>query len=134
VLRAHADDHHLVAAERRVAVARRRARNPEQTPMTPLLAIEGVSKRFRGLRAVDRVNCEIEPGQVFAVIGPNGAGKTTLFNRVAGMLRPDEGTITFAGERIDSRRPDEIARLGIGRTIQNVRPFPALSVEDNVVI
>ena len=102
--------------------------------MTALLAIESVSKRFRGLRAVDRVSCEILPGQIFAVIGPNGAGKTTLFSMVAGVLRPDEGTITFAGERIDGRRPDEIARRGIGRTFQNVRPFPALSVEDNVVI
>jgi len=102
--------------------------------MTALLAIEGVSKRFRGLRAVDRVSCEIQPGQIFAVIGPNGAGKTTLFNMVAGALRPDEGAITFAGERIDGRRPDQIARRGIARTFQNARPFAALSVEDNVLI
>jgi branched-chain amino acid transport system ATP-binding protein len=101
--------------------------------MTPLLAVAGVSKRFRGLQAVDRVSCEVEPGQIFAVIGPNGAGKTTLFNMVAGALRPDEGTITFAGKRIDGKRPDEIAGRGIARTFQNVRPFPALSVEDNVV-
>ncbi len=102
--------------------------------MTPLLAIEGVSKRFRGLRAVDRISCAMLPGQILAVIGPNGAGKTTLFNMVAGVLRPDEGAITFAGERIDGRRPDQIARRGIGRTFQNVRPFPKLSVEDNVII
>jgi branched-chain amino acid transport system ATP-binding protein len=102
--------------------------------MTALLTIEGVSKRFRGLRAVDGVSCQILPGQIFAVIGPNGAGKTTLFNMVAGALRPDEGAITFAGERIDGKRPDEIARRGIARTFQNVRPFPALSVEDNVLI
>jgi len=97
--------------------------------MTPQLAIEGVSKRFRGLRAVDRVSCAMLPGQILAVIGPNGAGKTTLFNMVAGVLRPDEGAITFAGERIDGRRPDQIARRGIGRTFQNVRPFPKLSVD-----
>jgi len=102
--------------------------------MTPLLAIDGVSKRFRGLRAVDGVSCEVMPGELFAVIGPNGAGKTTLFNMVAGVLRPDQGTISFAGERIDGRRPDEIARRGIGRTFQIVRPFPALTVEDNVII
>ncbi len=102
--------------------------------MTPQLAIEGVSKRFRGLRAVDRVSCAMLPGQILAVIGPNGAGKTTLFNMVAGVLRPDEGAITFAGERIDGRRPDQIARRGIGRTFQNARPFPTLSVEDNVII
>jgi branched-chain amino acid transport system ATP-binding protein len=102
--------------------------------VTALLTIDGVSKRFRGLRAVERVSCRVLPGQIFAVIGPNGAGKTTLSHMVAGVLRPDEGTITFAGERIDGRRPDEIARRGIGRTFQNVRPFPALSVEDNVLI
>ena len=102
--------------------------------MTPLLAIDGVSKRFRGLRAVDGVSCEVMPGELFAVIGPNGAGKTTLFNMVAGVLRPDQGTISFAGERIDGRRPDEVARRGIARTFQNVRPFPSLSVEDNVLI
>ena len=102
--------------------------------MTPLLAIERVSKRFRGLRAVDGVSCEIEPGRIFAVIGPNGAGKTTLFNMIAGVFPPDQGTIAFAGERIDGRRPDQIARRGIARTFQNVRPFPALSVEDNVMI
>src|SRR5439155_779836 len=84
--RVAADGHHLVAAERGVAVARRRARDPEQRPMTALLAIESVSKRFRGLRAVDRVSCEILPGQIFAVIGPNGAGKTTLFSMLAGVF------------------------------------------------
>ena len=102
--------------------------------MTPLLAIERVSKRFRGLRAVDGVSCEIMPAQIFAVIGPNGAGKTTLFNVIAGAFAPDRGSIAFAGERIDGLAPDEICRRGIGRTFQLVRPFPALSVEDNVII
>jgi branched-chain amino acid transport system ATP-binding protein len=100
----------------------------------PLLAVERVSKRFRGLLAVDGVSFAVAPGDILAVIGPNGAGKTTLFNMVAGMLAPDEGSITFAGERIAGLAPDAICRRGIGRTFQIVRPFPALSVEDNVVV
>ena len=102
--------------------------------MTTLLSIDAVSKRFRGLLAVDNVSFRVARGSIFAVIGPNGAGKTTLFNLIAGMSAPDRGSITFAGERIDGLTPDAICRRGIGRTFQLVRPFPALSVEDNVAI
>ena len=102
--------------------------------MTPLLSVDGVCKHFRGLLAVDRVSFDVAPGEILAVIGPNGAGKTTLFNMIAGMLAPDDGTIMFDGERIDGLAPDAVCRRGIGRTFQLVRPFPALSVEDNVVV
>ncbi len=102
--------------------------------MSALLTVAGVSKRFRGLAAVSRVSFEVPQGEIFAVIGPNGAGKTTLFNLIAGAIAPDEGEISFAGERIEGLRPDQIARRGIGRTFQLVRPFPALTVEDNVII
>jgi branched-chain amino acid transport system ATP-binding protein len=102
--------------------------------MTPLLAVESVSKRFRGLQAVDQVSFAVRPGEIFAVIGPNGAGKTTLFNMIAGELAPDRGAVTFAGDKIDGLPPDEICRRGVGRTFQLVRPFPALSVEVNVMI
>jgi branched-chain amino acid transport system ATP-binding protein len=102
--------------------------------MTALLSVAGVTKRFRGLVAVDRVSLDVAQGEIFAVIGPNGAGKTTLFNMIAGVFRPDEGTISFAGTRIDGLPPDRVARAGIGRTFQIVRPFPALSVEDNVIV
>ena len=102
--------------------------------MTALLSIDGVSKRFRGLLAVDNASFQVMQGSIFAVIGPNGAGKTTLFNIIAGVLVPDQGSITFAGERVDGLRSDEICRRGIGRTFQLVRPFPALSVEDNVIV
>jgi len=102
--------------------------------MNALLSIDAVSKRFRGLLAVDNVSFRVAQGSIFAVIGPNGAGKTTLFNIIAGMSAPDRGSIAFAGERIDGLMPDEICRRGIGRTFQLVRPFPALSVEDNVAI
>lgn len=102
--------------------------------MTALLSIDGISKRFRGLAAVSRVSFDVQQGEIFAVIGPNGAGKTTLFNMIAGAIPPDEGTITFAGQQIQGLRSDQIARLGVGRTFQLVRPFPALTVEDNVII
>jgi branched-chain amino acid transport system ATP-binding protein len=102
--------------------------------MSALLSIAGVSKRFRGLVAVDRVACEVMKGEIFAVIGPNGAGKTTLFSTIAGALKPDEGEIRFNGERIDGLRPDEVCRRGVARTFQIVRPFPALSVEDNIMV
>jgi branched-chain amino acid transport system ATP-binding protein len=102
--------------------------------MSALLSIDGISKRFRGLVAVDRLGFTVPEGRIFAVIGPNGAGKTTLFNMIAGVYAPDGGSITFAGERIDGLSPDRICRRGIGRTFQIVRPFPALTVEDNVVV
>jgi branched-chain amino acid transport system ATP-binding protein len=102
--------------------------------MTALLEVHGLSKRFRGLLAVDDVSFSVAHGAVFAIIGPNGAGKTTLFNIIAGVLPPDSGSIVFAGRRIERLKPDDICRLGIGRTFQLVRPFPALTVEDNVII
>ncbi len=102
--------------------------------MTALLSVAEVSKRFRGLVAVDRVSFAVAVGDIFAVIGPNGAGKTTLFNMIAGVFPPNDGTITFCGERIEALTPDAVCRRGIGRTFQIVRPFPALSVLDNVVV
>jgi len=102
--------------------------------VSAILSVDNVSKRFRGLVAVDRLSFELEKGNIFAVIGPNGAGKTTLFNMIAGVFAPDGGTITFAGERVDGLSPDRICRRGIGRTFQIVRPFPALTVEDNVIV
>src|SRR5436305_6724245 len=102
--------------------------------MSALLEVQALSKRFRGLLAVDNVTFTVEPGSIFAVIGPNGAGKTTLFNMIAGAFAPNQGEIAFAGARIDGLTPDAVCRRGIGRTFQLVRPFPALTVEDNVVI
>jgi branched-chain amino acid transport system ATP-binding protein len=102
--------------------------------MSALLNVDGISKRFRGLVAVGGVSFDVPSGAIFAVIGPNGAGKTTLFNMIAGVFPPDGGAISFAGERIDGLTPDRICRRGIGRTFQIVRPFPALTVEDNVIV
>ena len=102
--------------------------------MTALLKVEGATKRFRGLLAVDDVNLDVKPGEIFAVIGPNGAGKTTLFNMIAGSFAPDAGAITFQDQRIDGRSSDQVCRRGIGSTFQNMRPFHGLTVEDNVII
>src|SRR5258707_11596192 len=102
--------------------------------MTALLSLDRVSKRFRGLVAVDAVSFDVPEGVIFAVIGPNGAGKTTLFNMIAGAMAPDEGSIAFAGEPISGLTPDAVCRRGVARTFQLVRPFPALSVEDNVIV
>jgi branched-chain amino acid transport system ATP-binding protein len=102
--------------------------------MTALLALQSVSKRFRGLLAVDGVSFDVAETEIFAVIGPNGAGKTTLFNMIAGALVPSGGSISFAGQPIHGLPPDAVCRRGIARTFQLVRPFPALSVVDNVIV
>jgi branched-chain amino acid transport system ATP-binding protein len=102
--------------------------------VSTLLAVQRVTKRFRGLVALDGVSFQVSAGELFAIIGPNGAGKTTLFSMIAGAITPDEGSIVFAGESIGGLPADAICRRGIARTFQIVRPFPALTVEDNVVI
>lgn len=102
--------------------------------MTVLLDLRGITKRFRGLVAVNEVSFAVKQGEIFALIGPNGAGKTTLFNLIAGALKPDSGAIDFANARIDGLSPDQICRKGLARTFQIVRPFPALTVLENVTI
>ena len=102
--------------------------------MGALLEVNGVSKRFRGLVAVDNVSFAVPQGTIFAVIGPNGAGKTTMFNMIAGEFAPNGGTISFAGERIDGLAPDAVCRRGVGRTFQIVKPFMGLTVEENVIV
>ena len=99
-----------------------------------LLAVRGLSKSFRGLRAVHDASFDVPEKSIVALIGPNGAGKTTCFNLIAGALRPDAGSVTFAGSRIDRWRADRVCSAGIGRTFQIVKPFPGLSVLDNVIV
>jgi branched-chain amino acid transport system ATP-binding protein len=100
----------------------------------PLLQLDGVSKRFRGLVAVDRVSFAVEEGTIVGLIGPNGAGKTTLFNTIAGVYRPDGGSINFAGRDIAGVSPDAACRAGIARTFQLLRPFGGLTVLENVMV
>ncbi len=114
----------------------------ERTPATarpdagggPLLRVTGVSKSFRGLRAVDEASIEIAQGEIVALIGPNGAGKTTLFNLMAGTFAPDSGSIRFDGRELTGLRPDQVCALGIGRTFQIVKPFADMSVLENAMV
>jgi len=99
-----------------------------------LLSVHGLSKSFRGLRAVHDASFDVPERGIVALIGPNGAGKTTCFNLIAGAMRPDAGSVTFAGSRIDGWRADRVCTAGIGRTFQIVKPFPGLSVLDNVLV
>jgi branched-chain amino acid transport system ATP-binding protein len=99
-----------------------------------LLEVRGISKSFRGLRAVSTASFEIPEGDINGLIGPNGAGKTTIFNMIAGVYAPDGGEIVFAQKRIDGLRPDEVCAAGVGRTFQIVKPFAGLPVLDNVMV
>jgi branched-chain amino acid transport system ATP-binding protein len=99
-----------------------------------MLEVEGLSKRFRGLRAVQNASFAVPEGGIVGLIGPNGAGKTTLFNVVAGVYRPDAGTVKFGGRDICGLRPDQVCAAGIGRTFQIVKPFAGMTVLDNVVV
>ena len=101
---------------------------------TPLLEVEDLSKRFRGLQAVDSVSLTVPKGSIVALIGPNGAGKTTTFNLIAGAIRPDSGRVRLDGADITGLRPDQACHAGIGRTFQLVKPFGALSVLENVTV
>jgi branched-chain amino acid transport system ATP-binding protein len=99
-----------------------------------LLALEHVSKRFGGLRAVNDVSFSVDEGEVLFIVGPNGAGKTTLFNLITGFLQPDQGVIRFAGRSLAATPPHVAARLGIGRTFQLVKPLRNLTVLENVML
>jgi len=98
----------------------------------PLLRVEGLSKHFEGLRAVEDVSFDVERGELVGLIGPNGAGKSTLFNCVAGAIPRTAGRVAFDGRPIAGLDPVRIARLGIARTYQNLRIFPDITVFDNV--
>jgi branched-chain amino acid transport system ATP-binding protein len=99
-----------------------------------LLEIQGLTKDFRGLRALDSFGLSLPQGEILGVIGPNGAGKTTLFNLVTGLIPPTDGRVLFRGRDITRASPDAIARMGIARTFQNIRLFNSMSVRDNVKV
>ncbi|NNG02149.1 MAG: ABC transporter ATP-binding protein [Desulfobacteraceae bacterium] len=96
--------------------------------------VQNLSLSFGGLAALSDVSFEVDKGEIYAVIGPNGAGKTTLFNCISGLYRPDQGRIHFNDRRIDSEKPDRIARLGIGRTFQNIELFVHLNTMENILL
>ena len=103
-------------------------------PHKPILEVRGLVKSFGGIKAVRGIDVTVEPGTIVAVIGPNGSGKTTLFNLITGLYKPDSGQILLAGEDIAGLRPDLVVERGIARTFQNLRVFPNLSLQENVLI
>lgn len=99
-----------------------------------LLQVDKVARRFGELRAVDGVSLTVEQGTITGLIGPNGAGKSTLFGLIAGAMRPDAGEIRFRGHRVDGLSPDRIFRSGLARTFQIPRPFPRMTVLENLML
>ena len=99
-----------------------------------ILRVEDVTKRFGGLVALDHVSFSVKQGEILGLIGPNGAGKTTLFNVISGALKPDEGRVIFKGVDITGWPQYRVARAGIARTFQIVKPFPELTVKQNVMV
>jgi ABC-type branched-subunit amino acid transport system ATPase component len=106
----------------------------ETKELNAILKVEHITREFDGIKAVDDLSFEIKKGVIAALIGPNGAGKTTIFNMVTGFLWPNSGEIYFKERKITSLYPYRIARLGIGRTFQNIRLFPQISVLENVML
>src|SRR4029453_9471777 len=98
------------------------------------LVVEGVSKRFGGVIAVQDVSLQVPRGAVVSIIGPNGAGKTSLLNMVSGFYKPDSGRIVLEGRDITQRKPSDIAGFGIARTFQNIALFSGLTVLDNLML
>lgn len=108
--------------------------NEKNHELTPILEIEGLTKFFGGLRAVNDFNLTLNQGDLVGLIGPNGAGKTTVFNQITGIYLPTKGSIKFNDINMVGFEPHEITRAGIGRTFQNIRLFSNLTVLDNVRI
>ncbi len=99
-----------------------------------LLRVEGVSKRFGGLAALDDVSLEIRAGEIYGLIGPNGAGKTTLFNVLTGLYHPDAGRIRLGERLLSGRPPHQVVALGVARTFQNIRLFANMTALENVMV
>jgi branched-chain amino acid transport system permease protein len=107
---------------------------PIESTCGEMLRVDGLSRSFGGLRAVDSVSFSVARGEILGIIGPNGAGKTTLFNLLNGVLPADEGAATLAGQSMLGRKVHQVCRMGVGRTFQVVRSFPRLPLLDNVVV
>ena len=102
--------------------------------MGSLLKLTGVTKQFQGLLAVDHVNLDMKEHSIHSLIGPNGAGKTTTVNLITGVLSKTEGTVEFDGKDISNLPTQKIARCGIGRTFQNIKVFPTMTLLENIMV
>ena len=100
----------------------------------PILEVRDLGKRFGGLPAVDRVDLDVEEGEVFAIIGPNGAGKSTLLKMISGMLTPSTGSVVFEGVDITGRRPHRIRHSGIAKVLQTPRVFETMTTRENAAL
>ncbi len=98
------------------------------------LVVQDLVVRFRGLVAIDGIGLQVRPGEFVGIVGPNGAGKSTLVQAITGFVRPASGRILLDGARIDGRAPEAIAALGVARTFQTSRVFPALTVGESVLV
>jgi branched-chain amino acid transport system ATP-binding protein len=114
--------------------AQRRDGRSEKLSMAVLLELEGVSKHYGALKAVDRLSLTVEDGEALAVIGPNGAGKSTMFNLITGDVPPSGGRIIFAGTDVSASPPHARSRMGIGRSYQIPHPFTNMSVFENLLV
>jgi branched-chain amino acid transport system ATP-binding protein len=97
-----------------------------------MLAVDGISLNFDGLKALSDVSFKVDAGEIFSIIGPNGAGKTSMLNCVSGRYRPSSGSISLNGDEITRVRTDQRAALGVGRTFQNLALFDHMTVLDNI--
>lgn len=102
--------------------------------MTAILQVNGVTKRYGGLTAVNDVSFEVQEGQILSVIGPNGAGKSTLFKLIASFVRTSAGDVRFRGNRISDLAPHVVARMGVVRTFQETTIFRSMTVRDNIIV
>src|SRR3954452_15859476 len=100
--------------------------------MATVLSAQGLSKEFRGFRAVDDVGLEVPEGGVHALVGPNGAGKTTLFNLLTGFLKPTEGRIALGPRELTGKNPEQVARLGVARSFQITSLFPQMTPREHL--
>jgi branched-chain amino acid transport system permease protein len=124
----------LAEAELAPALAAKSGPHGNGTERPVLLSVRNLSKNFGGLKAVQGVSFDVHADSILGIIGPNGAGKTTLFNLLNGFLKPSQGQIVLEGRDMTNHKPHELCTAGVGRTFQIMRPFPRLSVADNVIV
>jgi len=134
--RSGAGDQSAAEAARRTIQLPDVAAGAERPPIgdRSVLKVSDLSRAFGGLKAVSNVSFEVRQGEVLGIIGPNGAGKTTLFNLLNGFIRADQGSVKFGEHELIGLKPNQVCRLGVGRTFQVVRPFPRMTVLQNVVV
>src|SRR6476646_12075320 len=97
-----------------------------------LLALDDVKVHFGGVKAVDGISINLEPGKLYGIVGPNGSGKTTLINAISRLVPLTGGTVTLDGERVSTLKPFQVSRHGVSRTFQSIRLLPTLTVRENV--